>query len=1343
MKKNHITDCQTQNFRSISLADSRIPACGGTAVFLALLLLACSPLCADGNTLPSERILLNGGWSVQAATSPDVQPAGKWTPVRAGQWPDQGSQDQHSFWYQRTLDLSAVQRDVRILLDFHRLEGDAIVFLNGRRIGELLRPGGEIELTPSVAWGNENTLGVFVTRDYSGISRGFEQDHLRYRVRGPQGRNLPMERWSMGITAPVELVLRPTPAAIAGVFVQPSWRNKELVVEVEIEVTRSNNNARLHLEVFDADGKSALQGTGDPFSLPVGKHVRTIRVPWANPIPWELYAPYLYTLNVNLRDVDGKALDTLAGQRFGFREVWTEGRDVYLNGHVSRWRIEWTSFGINSNSVSLLKLLGRNVVYMQNNPTAWWADWNETPYVGAELKELLDEQGIGLLLPTPSISLIGGLLTQNAAAHADYQREMDLWLRRHRNHPSVLVCTVGMNAFNAQDAIHPATLGKRSDYNHVKSKFIEDAIRVLKACDPTRLAYSHADGNMGDIATANVYPNWAPLQEVSDWPERWAEQGDMPYFAVEYDCAYAADFYRDSRFLGTEFAAGLFGDAAYRQETDELLRTTIDIGIKHTRHGNTFRTALPHFPLYWEIRRLYVAATDRAWRSWGVLGWHHWNFGISYGTPDGMGSTFNRYSWMTKPVSERPKWANPNFDIYSVNMQPLLAYIGGAPVFTDKTHAYVAGEEVAKQIVVVWDGPESREFQSVWQARQGDRIIADRTAKVGAKAGDVLKIPVQFTAPQVTERTELSLSMTLYENGNVVAEDAFALRVFPRETPKATATRVAVWDPKGRTSTWLHTLGVDYTSIEPGASLDGYDTLLVGREAFGEAFETGVQRPWAPADIARGLNVVVFAQRPRAWEALGFLPDDLMTRRVFPNVAQHPVLAGLGADDLRDWRGSPDLLPAFERVYPHDGPRAPRAGNRGAVASVVLRVPEAVGFTSLLNAEFDLDYSPLLHFRHGRGALWFCTLDFSDRIGVDPVATRLAANLLDAASKPASPPARARIITPGEGDPRDAGFILEPKSLYKAEVPEGPLFAGIGPRLMRWRDELTVDAFAADRQPAGSTVLADGLMLLHRTDDEDRLYLRFSPEMLAERYPDDPRRRQAVQTSVWRLRQLIAQLMTNAGVEPDPAVVERLAIRPGRTYQTLGSWHVLGPFFFAASNPAAALDKAFQGEPAAVAGDTNPNLIYNTDDGRSLDFRTIVNADPQGYVDLAGLEPRGENAIAYATRTVFSDRERTAILRLGADYFLKVWVNGTLVYRVDRGHGAPARNRHSVEVNLQGGQNVITLKVLSGAKGFGFWANVSTFDAVDADGEDGGDASPISLYPPDIHDFDPYQYHYW
>ncbi len=1341
----------------------------GRPFVLAILLVLLTPAVRG-----DERVDLPREWQLQPAESAAVGPASpEWGTVldgpfrwkhalrRVKRWAKLNVNTVHSLWYRQTLAIPAAWKGNRVWVDFRRIEGDAIVFCGDRRIGELLRPGGEIELTPAITFGADNDLRVFVTRDYTDISRGFEQDPLRYRTRGPKGRNLSVTRWGQGITAPVTLIRRPTPAAISGVFIRTSWRQKQLSADFDIETTQALAGAQIEVVVADGEGKTVLSFGRKPVTLAAGRSTEAIATDWADPIPWELEAPHFYTLTARLIGPDG-VLDTLPPQRFGFREIWTEGRHVYLNGHVSRWRMEWTSFGINANSVSLLKLLGRNVVYAQNNPTAWWCDWSETPYYNDALLDLLDESGIGLLLPAPSISNIRDLALRDATARADFQREIELWVRRYRNRPCLLAWCVSMNSFNPRNAIHPDTMGQRSNYTHHQAKAIEGAASMVKSLDPTRLVYGHADGNLTDLATANTYPNFMPLQEVEDYPEIWAAKGNMPYIAAEYSLPYNGSFYNKSQFLGTEFSAIYFGNEAYRQEPEALLRQTVEIGLGNRGHGNSIGKAIPNFPMYWTLRRLYVTHSDRAWRTWGIQGWHYFNFGVGYGDPPGAKfNRFSRYAALTEPVTARPSWANPNYDMHRAAMQPLLAYLAGAPLFTDKTHAYYAGETIRKQIAVVWDGPGSRRLDARWQLRKGKEVLGENSATFEVKAGDVTFSPINCQAPATEARTELTLHLNVTEDDKPVSSDTFALQVFPRLQPRAPKTRAAVWDPRGNTAAWLTQLGLSATAIQPGDSLADYDLLLIGREAL----QPGARMPYSPNDLRRGLNVIVFAQRPEMWEALGFRPDDLMTRRVFVAVEGNPVLDGLRPADLRDWRGSPDLLPTFRHAYAHDGPRAPKGSNRGAVASVVLRLPAAVGFTPLLNCEFDLDYSPLLQWRYGRGSILFCTLDLEGRIGSGPAATLLAANLLRAAVAQAPEAAPLRVVGPKESlndpvtleavrqgaravvlsrparDLKEAGFATETVSLYRASVPTGPLFNAVGPRLLRWRDAITLPAFSETGQPEGCTVAGDGLFLIQKLGRGERLFVQASPALLDGRYTDDPARRAAMRMSVHRLRQLHAQLLTNAGAMPDAALASRLCeLRAGPAYETLATWNVLGPFYPKGQSPKAALDTRFPGETNAIAGDTNPNFTYKGADGTQLDFRDTVTANANGFVDLqTALKPTAA-AVAYVTRTVTSEAEREAVLRIGVDYFMQVWVNGEVVYRLFQGHGSPKPNRHQTRVRLRKGENVIALKVLAGSKGFGFWANLST---------GGGDATsreadpPVSLYPDDIDFFDPYEYHYW
>ena len=48
---------------------------------------------------------------------------------------------------------------------------------------------------------------------------------------------------------------------------------------------------------------------------------------------WDIHTPQnTYEAAVSLLAVDKKVLDAAAAVRFGFREMWIDGRDLYLNG---------------------------------------------------------------------------------------------------------------------------------------------------------------------------------------------------------------------------------------------------------------------------------------------------------------------------------------------------------------------------------------------------------------------------------------------------------------------------------------------------------------------------------------------------------------------------------------------------------------------------------------------------------------------------------------------------------------------------------------------------------------------------------------------------------------------------------------------------------------------------------------------------------------------------------------------------------------------------------------------------------------------------------------------------
>ncbi|MCX6926736.1 MAG: hypothetical protein NT154_26560, partial [Verrucomicrobia bacterium] len=214
----------------------------------------------------------------------------------------------------------------------------------------------------------------------------------------------------------------------------------------------------------------------------------------------------------------------------------------------------------------------------------------------------------------------------------------------------------------------------------------------------------------------------------------------------------------------------------------------------------------------------------------------------------------------------------------------------------------------------------------------------------------------------------------------------------------------ALFDPPGETAKLLAGLGVRCQPIGAAEDLSGFDVLLIGKGAL------TVDGP-APA-LARvrdGLKVVVFEQTAEVLEKrLGFRVEEYGLRQVWPRVSDSPVLAGLKAENLHDWRGSSTLLPptlAYTLSPRYNGAPAVRwcglevtrlwrCGNWGNVASVLIEKPPRGDFLPIVDGGYALQYSPLLEYCEGRGLVLFCQMDVTARTESEPAAETLASNIL-------------------------------------------------------------------------------------------------------------------------------------------------------------------------------------------------------------------------------------------------------------------------------------------------------------------------------------------------------------
>jgi HEAT repeat protein len=104
--------------------------------------------------------------------------------------------------------------------------------------------------------------------------------------------------------------------------------------------------------------------------------------------------------------------------------------------------------------------------------------------------------------------------------------------------------------------------------------------------------------------------------------------------------------------------------------------------------------------------------------------------------------------------------------------------------------------------------------------------------------------------------------------------------------------------------------------------------------------------------------------------------------------------------------------------------------------------------------------------------------------------------------------------------------------------------------------------------------------------------------------------------------------------------------------------------------------------------------------GETLRWRYVPVDDPQGMVDLEQAVGGRSNAAAYLYAEVTSPSEMDALLRIGSDDDVVVWLNGQKVHQYigDRGWGA---DQDTATARLKQGRNTILVKVLNGG---GQWA---------------------------------------
>ena len=447
-----------------------------------LVLIGFFSLLHSETTVSRERQLFNEGWLFAKGDDPDSAQAdfndSKWRKLNLPhdwaiegpfkyEYPGETGKLQYwgPVWYRKHFNVPAGDRGKRFYLDVDGAMSNSTVFLNGQPAGGW--PYGysswRVDLTPFLRPGEDNTLAIRLANPPES-SRWYPGAGIYRNVWLVKTSPVHIGQWGVSITT-------------------PEITKESATVDFKVTVdNRSSSEVDLKIstKVFKADAGGAKIGeavaSAGPADLKVSPGVSataSLNATVSNPKLWDVKSPNRY-VSVTTVEKDGKVVDSYP-QPFGIRAIeWTadngfllNGERVQIKGVCNHHDLGALGGAINvramERQIELLKEMGCNAIRTSHNPPA------------PELLDLCDRMGMLVMDEAFDMWAIAKKKNDYHTFFPEWhEKDLRAMIRRDRNHPSVILWSVGNEVHEQLDKTGPelaATLAA-----------------IARSEDPTRLA---------------------------------------------------------------------------------------------------------------------------------------------------------------------------------------------------------------------------------------------------------------------------------------------------------------------------------------------------------------------------------------------------------------------------------------------------------------------------------------------------------------------------------------------------------------------------------------------------------------------------------------------------------------------------------------------------------------------------------------------------------------------------------------------------------------------------------------------------------------------------------------
>jgi beta-galactosidase len=427
-------------------------------------------------------------------------------------------------WYRKRFRLPDSYKGKKLTIEFDGVYQLSEVWINGQFLGQ--RPYGYVpffyDLTPHLKFGRENVIAVKVDNSH--------QTNCRWYT----GSGIYRHTWLLS-TSKVHI-------AHWGTFVSSQQVSKEAAtLRVSTRIRNESESAvrcTLVTSMTDRDGNAVQSAEAGQDIAAAQEYECVEQLKVTTPHLWSAANPYLYKVQNTVR-IQGRVVDeyeTPIGIREAFfdadRGFLLNGERVKLNGvclhHDGGCVGAAVPERVWERRLGILKEMGCNAIRTSHNPYA------------AEFLDLCDR--LGFLVMNEAFDewkVPKGQIGPNGYSNYFdewYERDVQNFVRRDRNHPSVVLWSAGNEIGDQESPQGPETLGKLLKVFHVE--------------DPTRPVTAGCDHIHSEPHSEAASPEFLALLDVVgyNYVDRWRDRREKYYSIDRHE-------FPQRRFIGTESEA--------------------------------------------------------------------------------------------------------------------------------------------------------------------------------------------------------------------------------------------------------------------------------------------------------------------------------------------------------------------------------------------------------------------------------------------------------------------------------------------------------------------------------------------------------------------------------------------------------------------------------------------------------------------------------------------------------------------------------------------------------------------------------------------------------------------